>query len=492
MSKKVAEPLPEYLEMAPLWSLTAALRGGTPAMRAAGEDYLPREPRESPEAYKIRLLRSVLTNHYAKAVGKLSGKPHRKPISIKDTVPPTILEYTKNITNTGINIDVLSRRWLEAAIDDGVAHILVDMPKIEAPGTLPGGALSIADQRSRNIRPYATIIRSRDLIGWKSEIQSGERVLTQIRIKEETRVADPENEFSDKAVHRVRVIEPRFMRLYEMQIDKEGEEDWVLIDEVETGLNKVPLISLYTRRTGFMTAMPWLIDLAYLNLAHFQSDSDQRNILHVARVPILFGTGFGDEDDGDRVSITVGVSQFARGPKGATLQFVEHGGQGIESGRKDLEDLELRMQLMAMEPIIRGRASGATTATQRAMDQAEEDTELGALARALENALESVLSLMNEWLGGNETFEDVVELFKDFGISAADAEVLRTLVATRNSGDMSRSAYIHELKRRGVLSDEFDPETDADLLELEGPGDEDLFSRPSGVEGNQTFANSGQ
>ena len=37
-----------------------------------------------------------------------------------------------------------------------------------------------------------------------------------------------------------------------------------------------------------------MIDLAWLNLAHWQSASDQRHILHVARVPFLFGRGLSE------------------------------------------------------------------------------------------------------------------------------------------------------------------------------------------------------
>ncbi len=475
MSEKVAEPLPEYYEMEPLWMLTSALRGGTPAMRAAGKAYLPMEPRESPEAYNIRLQRSVLTNHYDKAVGKLSGKPHRKPITLVDGFPAPLVEFSENITNTGVNLDVFSRRFLEAAIDDGVAHVLVDMPPITERGTLPGGEISIADQRRMNLRPYASIIRAKDLIGWKSTIRNGEKVLTQIRIQETITRPDPENEFTDQLVDRIKVVEPFVVRHYEKIKTDEGEE-WRLVETLPTPLGFIPIATLYTDRTGFMTGKPWLIDLAYLNLAHYQSDSDQRNILHVARVPILFGTGFGDEDDGDRVSLTVGVSQFARGPKGATLQFVEHGGKGIESGRADLQDLELRMQLMAMEPVIKGRVSGDMTATQRAMDQSEEDTELGALARNLENALETVFQYAGEWLNIRQSFDGMIEVFKDFGTLGGDTEALQNILALRANGDISRDAVIEEFKRRGVLSDDFDVEEDGDLLELEGPSEEEILA----------------
>jgi hypothetical protein len=40
-------------------------------------------------------------------------------------------------------------------------------------------------------------------------------------------------------------------------------------------------------RCAFGDGEPPLLDLAYLNVKHWQSQSDQDNILHIARVPIL-------------------------------------------------------------------------------------------------------------------------------------------------------------------------------------------------------------
>ena len=60
---------------------------------------------------------------------------------------------------------------------------------------------------------------------------------------------------------------------------------------------------------GFMTAHPPLMDLAWLNLAHWQSASDQRHILHVARVPILFGRNLTLPEDG----LALGPNRLATG-----------------------------------------------------------------------------------------------------------------------------------------------------------------------------------
>lgn len=469
MTDSVATPNGEYELMRPLWTMTSTLRGGTSAMRAAGSVYLPQEPAEPAEAYEIRKKRSVLTNYYDKSVRKLSGKPFRQPVQTEN-LPDDLQPLMSNITNAGQNLDVFSRQWLEAAIDGGVAHVLVDQPPTTNIAGEVNGSLSVRQVRENNIRPYAKIIRVSDLIGWKSEIQGGQQVLTQIRIKECVKVPDPEDEFSDIEVERVRVVEPFIQRVYEKEAATDSTpEAWVLIEAYPTPFDFIPLVTLYTDQKGFLTAEPWLQDLAYLNVCHWQSDSDQRNILHVARVPILFGTGFGDEDDGSSVKMTVGVSAFTRAPKGATLEYVEHTGQGITAGANDLTDLEERMQMMAFETVLRQQPTGDVTATGDILDQMEIDSELGALARAEEDALEKVLSYMAKWQGTDDDMDGKVKIFKDFGLSSQDSSAVSSLLAMRANGDLSRVGLITELKRRGLLADSFDANADLDLLDLEGP-----------------------
>ena len=64
MTADVATPNAASMAMAQDWTLIHDLMGGTRAMRSAGEKWLPREPGESPEAYRIRLGRTYLFNGF--------------------------------------------------------------------------------------------------------------------------------------------------------------------------------------------------------------------------------------------------------------------------------------------------------------------------------------------------------------------------------------------------------------------------------------------
>lgn len=462
MSNPVATPTPEYVAMSKNWHLTASLRGGTPAMREAGRLYLPQEPAESDAAFKNRLARAVLTNFYKKTADKLVGKPLKKAIIAGEDIPADVLAHWDDIDNQGTNMDVFARNVLEAAVDDGVTHVLVDLNDPPQPGQMPDGRLTLAQQQELNIRPFARHVRAKDLIGWKSEMRNGSRVLTQIRVLETAK--KDVDAFNQAAVERIRVIEPNLVTVYEKTTTEDGKkEDWIVVETKATTMPVIPLITFYTNRTGFMCGEPWLLDIAHLNVRHWQSDSDQQNILHIARVPILFAQGFGDDDT--QVKIEIGSNTFIRGPKGADLKYVEHSGKGVESGAKELKDLEERIQLLGLEMLVK-RPSGNTTATARALDQAEADSALGLVSKELENALESVLDFFALWLGLGDDVGGAVTVFKDFSIGAGDASDIAHLLKARAQGDLSRQTFFKELKRRGLLSDDFDAETEIDLLDL--------------------------
>jgi len=171
---------------------------------------------------------------------------------------------------------------------------------------------------------------------------------------------------------------------------------WHGDDAGDSSLDCIPLVTIYANRAGFMTAHPPLMDLAWLNLAHWQSASDQRHILHGARGPILFGRNLTLPEDG----LALGPNRIVTGEgESADLRFVEHSGAAIAAGRQDLIDLEDRMAVMGLDLMTRRGGAGSTTATARAIDAAENTSSLLGLIHAVEDRLTTAFGFMADWLG---------------------------------------------------------------------------------------------
>jgi hypothetical protein len=273
---------------------------------------------------------------------------------------------------------------------------------------------------------------------------------------------EEDGEWGANIIPQVRVLERDNFRIYRQN----EKEEWFLFEEGTVSLGEIPLATIYGDRTGFMTARPPLLDLAYLNIEHWQSSSDQNNILHVARVPILFAAGF---EDG---ALTIGANTavVATDPN-AKLQYVEHTGAAIGAGRESLKALEERMSLMGAQMLM--HKPGSRTATEKAIDTAESDCALSAVVLNAEDAIEQALDFMAKWEG----LEDggSIEINDDFG-GWMDTLDETTLLRCRELGILSAETVFNELQRRKVISEELQWLEEADRLKKEGP--------PTGVVGS--------
>ena len=416
--------------MQPAWELVTALLGGTTAMRAAGKKYLPRHPAEEEDAYAFRLSVSTLYGAFAKTVTTMAGKPFAEPLQLGADMPPKLVEYCEDIDLEGRDLQAFAHTAFAAAMGYGLTHILVDYPRAE-------GTQTLAEQRAIGARPYFVHILAPQVLGWRAERINGVHTLTQLRFVE--CVSEPDGEWGESTVEQVRVLEPGAWRIYR----KSEKGEWFLHEEGTSTLGVIPLVTIYTGRTGFMTARPPLMDLAHLNVEHWQSASDQQNILRVARVPILLGAGF---EDG--AAIKIGATSAVQAPSSdAKLMFVEHSGKAIEAGRQSLQDLEERMSVMGAELLV--SQPGQKTATESATDTAESNAPLSAMARNLEDAIEQALDLAAKWEGLDRGGE--IELYDGFaGLEAFD---IPSLLNAKKIGVLSAETVFAELQRRGLIDD---------------------------------------
>jgi hypothetical protein len=469
---KVDTPIAAYREMVERWALPDALLGGTLTMRAESSTYLPQEPGETVQAYAIRVGRSMLFNAYRDSIVGLGERPFAEAVSLGEGASEQLTDFVEDVDGEGRTMNDFSRELLRDGINRGVSGILVDFPP--APPDL-----TLEQEQRLGLRPFWSHVPSTRVIGWRSERYRGEETLTQLRITEN--VVVPVDEYGEKTVARVREYRRR-LPTEENEADDEGETFWVLwekgdddewhpVDGGPVTLNVIPFVPFYTNRTGFLTGLPPLEDLAWKNLEHFQSSSDQRHILRFARAPLLFGSGFADDELQGRVEIGASRMLKAKNPS-AKLSYVEHEGRAIESGEKDIRRLKEEMVVLGMKPLLLNRP-GTVTATASAIEEVEETSQLKTWVRGLESSLSTALDLALAWMGEEPPSDGTpVNVCDRFTVVADSAEIDR-LLALRGQGDLSRRTLYDELKKRGLLGEYFD--ADEEERRLAG---EDLGSAP--------------
>lgn len=429
-----------------------ALMGGTTAMRAAGETYLPKFERESAKAYDTRLKASWLFNGYRKTVKDMTGRVFSKSVELADDAPDALREWCDNIDMEGRDLSTFARQVFEDVIGGcGISYIMVDAPRRE-------GTVTRFQAQRQNLRPFLVHLRVEDVLGWRTETVDNVTRLVQLRIAETVKEADPKDEFKDVAVEQIRVLDLIGGKVQTRIFRKGQNKDWGVVDEFTTDLDQIAVIPVYGARTGFFTAEPMLDDLADINIAHWQSQSDQRNILHYARVPILFGAGVNESE----IVIGSNSAVMAETPD-AKLQWVEHSGAAIDAGRQDLKDLEFQMETFGLQ-LLTARP-GAQSATGEALDANKETSILAMTADQLQDALEQALAVMAR-LGGVDAQPSVV-INKDFGVTMMTAQDITALLSAVTTGNLSRQTFIEELARRGVIRSDVTPEDEYDRIEAD-------------------------
>jgi hypothetical protein len=455
---KVDTPLEDYINFMEILKPLDTLMGGTRAMRAAKTEYLPQEKEEDTNDYNTRLSRTYLVNYFKNTISKLAGEVFSKPIVIPEEMPEDLEPIIENVDNNGDDITQFALKGFRKALHQGIGFILVDYPQVTL--KTEGGVKFFLDsdnlwkpwtkanEKKQGLRPNWVRIDAQQIIGWRVESINGRETLTQIRIFEI--VQEPDGDYGQKDVKQIRVFTPHTWELHQ---ETEGGE-YELVNQGTNNLGYIPLVVSYIgEKVKPLIVSPPLEGLADLNIAHWQSTSDQRNILHYARLVVYFGSGIGDE-------ITFGPNKFVTTDEpDAKLQVVEHSGHAIGAGRQDIQDLENQMSMYGLTYLM--PRTGSITATEKAIDKSENDSALKSWALTWQSAINQALKITADYIN-IENKDDLPEatMNLDFRTFMADVEA-KILIDAQAKGIIPRSLVIEELQRRGIIKE------DTDLIELE-------------------------
>jgi hypothetical protein len=460
-TNKVDSPLPAYNDFMEVLKPLDTLMQGTRGMQAAETDYLPQEAEELTIDYNNRLARTKLTNYFKRTVDKLGGEVFSKPVVPSEDMDKTILEFTENVDNNGHDITQWSLGVFKEGVKSGITHFLIDYPQVKL--KKEGGVAYFydedeedkekawkpwtkANEKKLNYRPNWVHVAPSQLIGWRTEIKQGTVTLTQIRILEQTE--EPDGDYGQRTVDRIRVFTEKTWEVH--MKDKDG--TYSLESSGTNNLGYVPFVSVYLgERVREMVVNPPLEGLSDLNILHWQSTSDQRNILHYARLVIYFGKMM-DVKDGKMV---IGPNRFVLSDDpDSDLRVVEHSGEAIGAGRQDIKDIESSMTMFGLTMMM--PKTGAQTATERAIDSSENDSSLKSWALSMEDALNEAIRITADYLQIDPDTAGTVDVNTDFQSFMATVEA-GVLILAKEKNIIPAKIVIDEFIRRGILKEGTDP-----------------------------------
>jgi len=444
------------VDMAKAWPMIESLMGGTQAMRDDAAMLL-REPRETRGEFDYRRQVATLYPALERTVSVMAGKPFSKQATFSEEQNKQITKLLENIDNQGRSGHAfLSDLFLGEVMPYGLCGVLVDQKKlVTAEGVKP----TLADVKQQGVRPYWVTVKHSDIIGWREENVGGEVRLKQLRLRET--MEEDDGNYNVKQVEAVRLLEPGTWQLFK----KDAQGHLQLHDEGVTGLSYIPFQPFYGKRLGFMRGAPPLLNLAFLNVKHYQQQSDQDDSARFARKRLLVFSGV---DDTQMIAIEASSSAAICIPVDAKAEVVQGSAESVEVGRGELGVLEEQMVRTGAELVVK-MPSGARTATQDNNEAEGNKSELQRIVESFEDSVDNVLQFTADFLAAGEGAGGHITLFKDFGAATLTEASAKLVLDLHNAGLITKVTAIKEQQRRGMLSADIVPQDELDAVEEEGP-----------------------
>lgn len=432
-------------------------------MRSAGTKYLFKMPLEDSEAYKNRLNRSTLYPALSETLSQMCGRVFYSPINTS-AVNKTIVEnILPDVDTEGNDLDVFASQWFYAALAYGVSFVLVDYTRVE-------GARTRAEENALGARPYLVHIKPQNVLGIHYARINGKRVITQFRYKEY--LTEDDGEFNTKTVEQINVYEIGRVRKYKANTAGKDGAEFVMTEDIAViangkPLSFIPIVPFITKKTAhFALGEPPLMELANLNIKHWQSQSDQDNLLNTARVPLLVRIGVTDD-----TTVKIGNSVIDL-PTGADFRYVEHTGAAINAGQASLNELEAQMRVAGAK--LLEKADMAMTESQARDEQNKEISALRLYANRFEDAIDTVLEYIGVWLGIDSEDVGNIEISGNIDTNIDPNISMDSVIKLQSAGIVSKQTTFEEAKRRGLVSDNVDWEDEQARTESEGLGDGEI------------------
>ena len=439
------------LDMMKGWEIMKAVTEGTDYLRQNSEAFLPLEPREDYDAYLARVNRAVFSPFTQRLIRAATGLVLRKPITL--TGDPYWTEMFKmDVDGCKSDLDEYARRVLMCSLTYGQSHILVDYPA-------PSGARSLAEERAQDRRPYWIEVDPTNLYGWRLDREANYGNLIQVRLAEKAVL--PSGQFGEQVFDQIRVIEPGRYRVFRKKEQLEemydvsdnssvGEfevattqKDYKQVESGNFSLGEIPLVTIYAGKTDNLVSKPPLLDIAYLNLAHFQRQADLIHSLHVASQPMLVMEGYDDQTKDLAISVNYAMAT----QPGNKIYYVEPASSAFDAQSAEIKELQMQMATLGISTLSQQKFV-AESADARRLDRVDTNSMLAMVSMELEQKLQKAFNLSAEYVGIEPP---EVKISRDFDIERLIGQDITALTSLFDQQVIDREEFRDILVQGEVL-----------------------------------------
>ena len=250
----------------------------------------------------------------------------------------------------------------------------------------------------------------------------------------------------------MRVIYPGRYDLYTL-----GED---IVEFSQTGgfsLDEIPVVPIYSNRRGMLRSQPPLLDIANLNITHYQRQADLIHALHIAAMPTLVLEGWDDTTG----AASMGVNYAIAMQPGNKAYYVQADATSFDAQMQELQSLEGQMSTLGVTKLF-GQKFVAESAEAKRIDQAQSNSVLAIISQELESALNQAFALAGKYVGIEPPTITVDRDFDYYRLIGQDVAVLSAL---NENGKISDEMLLEVLRRGEILPDNVD--MDQELARIE-------------------------
>lgn len=408
-NNKVSNLHPDYSAAKLSREIIQTVHGGTKKMRAAGEKFLPKFPEELTEDYKKRLAAATLLNLYKSNIDLMCGLVFKDEIELKPDVPAQIKTLAENIDKKGNHLNVFAEQAFRKSLE-GCAVIQVDAPVWDS-----SVVKSQADFDALDLGPYWILRDADSVINWSERINPvSKRTEFDLMVFKEVKFERKGDFGREKKIY-YRVLYLDQMNRACWSLHKEQKNETTGAKEiVEIGHGVITLMK--SGQTTFLDHLPIavvgklgdeppMLDLAFVNVKHYQKESNFDNLEFQAAVPLFYTKGFEGKEN-----LPVGANMHYKLPKEGDIGWAQLDASGFESMRESIKTLETQMAMIGLSMLTDKTAKVDITATQAILDNISETSELRVRATNAKDAYERAMQITGEYLGLGKDAGGSIEL----------------------------------------------------------------------------------
>lgn len=376
---------PDYLKALPLWTKWRDASAGEEAVKAKGEEYLPKLFMQSPDEYKQYLRGATYYNATGKTVDACSSLAFRKPQD-------------------------LSLGKLEA-LKDRTCHdqTLQELEELVDVELWTVGRAGLLAEIGKDAQPEIYLYTAESIVNWR--MVDDKLVFVILAETYEAPAKDNPYLFETKRQYRfLELIEGVYVqRVMRCVKDNQGKEAWVFIEDLtevpvkagDEALDFIPFTFLNFASEGPAIGDSPISDLASLNLKHYVGSADVENILHLACSPFLEVIGLSEDERPKKFPVNSATVLYLDPVPGAGARWVLCSSDGVKPRQEDLRVKEDQMARMGGS-FLRAQKKEAETAEAMRLAQTSESSTLSKISHKLSKGFTQAVRFLGKWLGVEE------------------------------------------------------------------------------------------